>query len=149
MQKPLERHIRAIQEAFSVSVLFRKDLVHLSRDILGAGFHVGEYADFDGAVAEGDLDEVARLDGLAGLGDFAVDEDAASFATVRRLMSRETFRYLSNRMGNLHIKSRRAKRFRRQWVLSYRVSFRALPGLNTILREAAMVMGSRVRGLMP
>ena len=31
----------------------------------------------------------------------------------------------------------------------YRVSFRDLPGLNTMLREAAMVMGSRVRGLLP
>ena len=62
---------------FSASVLFRKDLVHLPRDILGAGLHIGEHADFDGAVAEGDLDEVARLDGLAGLGDLAVDEDAA------------------------------------------------------------------------
>ena len=77
MQKPPERHIRAIQEVFAVSVLFRKDLVHLPRDILGAGLHIGEHADFDGAVAEGDFDEVARLDGLAGLGDLAVDEDAA------------------------------------------------------------------------
>ena len=40
-------------------------------------------------------------------------------------------------------------RQRRRDRTDYRVSFRDLPGLNTMLREAAMVMGSRVRGLMP
>ena len=47
-------------------------------------------------------------------------------------------------------KSRRTLcRQRRRDRTDYRVSFRDLPGLNTMLREAAMVMGSRVRGLMP
>lgn len=53
------------------------DLVHLAGHILGARLHIREHLYLDGPVAEGHLDDVARLDGLTGLGDLAVDEDAA------------------------------------------------------------------------
>ena len=52
-------------------------LKHLPRNVLALLLDVGEDTDLDGPVAEGDLDDVAGLDGLAGLGGLAVDEDAA------------------------------------------------------------------------
>ena len=88
----------------------------------------------------------------------AVDEDAAC---IRHLVCHGA---AFDQAGDLEIliqthlelflsfqqKSRRTLcRQRRRDRTDYRVSFRDLPGLNTMLREAAMVMGSRVRGLMP
>ena len=65
----------AIQGDFLL--VFYDDLVHLPGHILGAGLRIGEDFDLDGAVAEGHLDDIPRVDGLAGLGHLAVDEDAA------------------------------------------------------------------------
>ena len=53
-------------------------------------------------VAEADLNDVAHLDFDGSLGRFSVDRlhvrlSQASLATVRRLMSRETFSHLSSR----------------------------------------------------
>ena len=59
-----------------------------------------EHLDLHRALAEDDLDDVARLDLIGALADlpFTVMRAAsqASFATVRRLMRRETLRYLSS-----------------------------------------------------
>ena len=63
--------------------LFRNDLVHLPGHILGAGLHVREHLYLDGPVAEGDLDDVPFFDRLAGLGDLAIDEDAARIGHLR------------------------------------------------------------------
>ena len=101
---------------------------------------------------------IPGVDGLTGLGHLAVDEDAAC---IRHLVCHGA---AFDEAGDLEIliqthlelflsfqqKSRRTLcRQRRRDRTDYRVSFRDLPGLNTMLREAAMVMGSRVRGLMP
>ncbi len=59
-----------------------------------------EHLDLHRALTEGDLDDVARLDLIGCLGGFAVYRDARRIAgvvaTVRRLMRRETLRYLSS-----------------------------------------------------
>lgn len=51
-------------------------LKHLPRNVLALLLDVGEDADLDGPVAEGDLDDVADLDRVAGLGGLAVDQHA-------------------------------------------------------------------------
>ena len=139
-------------------LLFRDHLVHLAGNVFRAGLHIREHPHLDGTVAEGDLDDVPGVDGLTGLGHLAVDEDAAC---IRHLVCHGA---AFDQAGDLEIliqthlelflsfqqKSRRTLcRQRRRDRTDYRVSFRDLPGLNTMLREAAMVMGSRVRGLMP
>ena len=48
----------------------------LPRNVLALLLDVGEDADLDGPVAEGDLDDVADLDRVAGLGGLAVDQHA-------------------------------------------------------------------------
>ena len=64
----------------------------------GVGNH--RYLDFDGFVAEANLDNVADLHISGCLGNLVVYHNTsgsqASFAMVLLLISRETFKYLSN-----------------------------------------------------
>ena len=77
---------------------------HLPRDILALLLDVGEDADLYRAVAEGDLDDVADLDRVAGLPLTSTrPASATSLARVRRLMTRLTFRYLSKRIRVLFL----------------------------------------------
>ena len=82
--------------------------VHGRRVVLAHGLGHGEHLDRNGPCAEGDGNMIADLHVIAGLGRLAARAglpltvtrvlSQASFATVRRLMRRETFRYLSSLM---------------------------------------------------
>lgn len=100
-----------------------------------------------------DLNNIPYLDlvGGAAVLPFTTTRSAsqASLATVRRLIIRETFKYLSSLIGGLLTKEP-VRWHRLHWFRIYfTASFSALPALKTGALLAAMVMGLRVLGLIP
>lgn len=92
-------------KAQSKNLLFFNDLVHHSRFVFFCIFIHGNDAGLHGARAERELDDIVHLHIVGSAGNLAVDDDSpasqASFATVRRLIMRETFKYLSSLMFKL------------------------------------------------